>query len=105
MAQEDHKPPEFKKGQKSSDFQNAPSGQEPQKLEPQHPPNAQELQEAPKCQDTSRYLEFFEFPAPQELQDPEDAQEFLGLLTPKGSLDSLTAAETTASEFPQSSNE
>ncbi|KAB0344439.1 hypothetical protein FD754_021365 [Muntiacus muntjak] len=105
MAQEDHKPPEFKEAQKSSDTQNAPAGQEPQKLEPQHPPNAQELQEAPKCQDTSKYLEFFEFPAPQELQDPEDAQEFLGLLTPKEFLDSLTAAETTASEFPQSSND
>ncbi|KAM9669132.1 LOW QUALITY PROTEIN: retrotransposon Gag-like protein 3 [Dama dama] len=106
MAQEDHKPPEFKEAQKSSDTQNAPAGQEPQKLEPQHPPNGQEPQEAPKCQDTSRYLEFFEFPAPQELQDPEDAQEFLGLSTPKESLDSLTAAETTtASEFPQSSNE
>lgn len=106
MAQEDHKPPEFKEAQKSSDTQNTPAGQEPQKLEPQHPPNSQELQEAPKCQDTSRYLEFFEFPAPQELQDPEDAQEFLGLLTPKESLDSLTAAETTtASEFPQSMSE
>ncbi|KAB0340840.1 hypothetical protein FD755_024685 [Muntiacus reevesi] len=99
---EDHKPPEFKEAQKSSDTQNAPASQEPQKLESQHPPNAQELQEAPKCQDTSKYLEFFEFPAPQELQDPEDAQEFLGLLTPKESLDSLTAAETIASEFPYS---
>lgn len=106
MAQEDHKPSEFKEAQKSADTQNAPAGQEPQKLEPQHSPNAQELQEAPKCQDTSRHLEFFEFPAPQELQNPKDAQEFLGLITSKESLDSLTATgTTTTSEFPQSSNE
>ncbi|XP_059944078.1 retrotransposon Gag-like protein 3 isoform X2 [Mesoplodon densirostris] len=95
-AWESHKP---------SEVQDAPAGQETQNSELQDPPNAQELQEAPKCQDTSTHLESLEFLAPQELRDPSDAQEFLGLLTPKESLDSLTAAETSAaSEFPQSSN-
>ncbi|XP_065757410.1 retrotransposon Gag-like protein 3 [Phocoena phocoena] len=91
--------------QEPPDTQDAPAGQGTQNSELQDPPNAQELQEAPKCQDTSTHLESLEFLAPQELQDPSDVQEFLGLLTPKESLDSLTAAETSAaSEFPQSSN-
>ncbi|XP_029096659.1 retrotransposon Gag-like protein 3 isoform X2 [Monodon monoceros] len=98
-------PTEFKKVQEPPDTQAAPAGQGTQNSELQDPPNAQELQEAPKCQDTSTHLESLEFLAPQELQDPSDVQEFLGLLTPKESLDSLTAAETSAaSEFPQSSN-
>ncbi|XP_066879679.1 retrotransposon Gag-like protein 3 isoform X2 [Kogia breviceps] len=98
-------PAEFKEVQEPPDTQDAPAGQGTQNSELQDPPNAQELQEAPKCEDTSTHLESLEFLAPHELQDPSDAQALLGFLTPKESLDSLTAAETSAaSEFPQSSN-
>ncbi|EPY72778.1 zinc finger CCHC domain-containing protein 5-like protein [Camelus ferus] len=105
IAKEAHKPPEFKNVQELPDTQDAPGDQEPQNSEPQDPSNAQEPQEAPESWETSTNLESLELPAPHELLDPSDAQEFLGLLAPQESLDGLTAAETSAaSEFPQPSS-